>query len=84
MFEHRRAPLIPRFAFLRRQLHFAALSAAIVGPVDRMQTSAGKLFATVYALASGVLFVTTVAVLFAPLVHRFFHHFHLELDGERD
>ena len=117
MFEHRRAPLIPRFALLRRQLHFAALSAAIVlgalaagalgyhaieglpwldavlnaamiltgmGPVDRMQTSAGKLFATVYALASGVLFVTTVAVLFAPLVHRFFHHFHLELDGERD
>jgi hypothetical protein len=117
MFERRRAPLIPRFAFLRRQLRFAALSAAIVlgalaagalgyhaieglpwldallnaamiltgmGPVDRMQTSAGKLFATAYALASGVLFVTTVAVLFAPLVHRFFHHFHLELDGEPD
>jgi len=117
MFEHRRAPLIPRFAFLRRQLRFAALSAAIVlgalaagalgyhaieglpwldavlnaamiltgmGPVDRMQTSAGKLFATAYALASGVLFVTTVAVLFAPLVHRFFHHLHLELDGEPD
>lgn len=117
MFEHRRAPLIPRFAFLRRQLRFAALSAAIVlgalaagalgyheiaglpwidallnaamiltgmGPVDRMQTSAAKLFATAYALASGVLFVTTVAVLFAPLIHRFFHHFHVELDGERD
>jgi len=47
-----------------------------MGPVDRMQTSAGKLFATAYALASGVLFVTTVAVLFAPLIHRFLHRFH--------
>ena len=115
MFEHRRTPLLPRFVFLRRQLRFAGLSAAIVlgalaagalgyhategltwldallnaamiltgmGPVDRMQTSAGKLFATGYALASGVLFVTTVAVLFAPLIHRFLHRFHLELDGE--
>jgi hypothetical protein len=116
MFEHRRAPLLSHFAFLQRQLRFAALSAAIIlgslavgtlgyhgieglpwldallnaamilsgmGPVDRMETSAGKLFATAYALASGVLFVTTVAVLFAPLVHRYFHHFHVELD-ERD
>jgi hypothetical protein len=115
MFEHRRAPLLPRVEFLRRQLRFAALSAATVlggltlgtlgyheteglpwldavlnaamilsgmGPVDRMQTTAGKLFATGYALASGFLFVTTVAVLFAPLVHRFFHHLHLELDDE--
>ena len=66
----------------------ALLNAAMIltgmGPVDRMQTSAGKLFATAYALASGVLFVTTVAVLFAPLVHRFFHHFHVEVDDEPD
>ena len=55
-----------------------------MGPVDRLQTSAGKWFATAYALTSGVLFVTTVAVLFAPLIHRFFHHFHLELGDERD
>ena len=117
MFEHRSSALLPRREFLRRQLRFAALSAAIVfgallvgalgyhvfgalpwldallnaamiltgmGPVDRMETSAAKLFATAYALASGVLFVTTVAVLFAPLVHRFFHHLHVELDEERD
>ena len=66
----------------------ALLNAAMIltgmGPVDRMETSAGKLFATAYALASGVLFVTTVAVLFAPLVHRFFHRLHVELDDERD
>ena len=64
----------------------ATLNAAMIltgmGPVDRMQTSAGKLFATAYALASGLLFVTTVAVLFAPLLHRFFHRFHVEIDDD--
>jgi hypothetical protein len=63
----------------------ALLNAAMIltgmGPVDRMQTNAGKLFATFYALASGVVFVTTMAVLFAPLIHRFLHRFHVELDG---
>jgi len=31
-----------------------------------------------------VLFVTTVAVLFAPLVHRFFHNLHVEFDEEAE
>lgn len=53
-----------------------------MGPVSPMVTTPAKLFATVYALFSGVTFVTTVAVLFAPVVHRFFHHFHLDLDDE--
>src|SRR5262245_28005193 len=52
----------------------AAMILSGMGPVDRIQTTAGKLFATAYALASGVLFITTVGVLFAPVVHRFFHH----------
>jgi hypothetical protein len=64
----------------------ALLNAAMIltgmGPVDRMDTSAAKLFAAAYALFSGVAFVTTVAVLFAPLVHRFFHRLHLELEDD--
>jgi hypothetical protein len=64
----------------------ALLNAAMIltgmGPVDRMPTAAAKLFATAYALFAGVAFVTTVAVLFAPVVHRFFHHLHVELDDE--
>jgi hypothetical protein len=39
------------------------------------------LFAGFYALFSGVTFITTVAVLFAPVVHRFLHRFHLEIYG---
>lgn len=51
-----------------------------MGPVDAMSTRAGKLFASAYALFSGVAFLTMVAVLFAPIFHRFFHRFHVDLD----
>ena len=62
----------------------AVLNAAMIltgmGPVDRMTTTAGKLFATAYALFSGIVFLTTVAVLFAPIFHRFLHRFHLDTE----
>jgi hypothetical protein len=54
-----------------------------MGPVDRISTPAGKLFASAYALFSGVAFLTSAAVLLAPAVHRFLHRFHIEL-GQDD
>lgn len=51
-----------------------------MGPVDRMHTTAGKLFATAYALYSGVAFLSMMALLIAPIFHRFLHRFHLEED----
>lgn len=51
-----------------------------MGPLDHPESTAGKLFATVYALFSGVVFLTVAALLFAPLFHRIIHRFHLELD----
>lgn len=53
-----------------------------MGPVDHLDTNAGKVFAAFYALFSGISFLTFVAVLFAPLYHRFLHKFHLS--GEDD
>ena len=53
-----------------------------MGPVDGIPTVAGKLFASFYALFSGVAFLTIVAVLLAPAVHRFLHRFHLDLAGD--
>ncbi len=53
-----------------------------MGPVNPIETAAGKLFASLYALFSGVAFLTIVAVLLAPAVHRFLHRFHLELAGD--
>jgi hypothetical protein len=66
----------------------ALLNAAMIltgmGPVDELRTDGAKLFASFYALFSGVAFLTIVAVLMAPLVHRFLHRFHLELADEDD
>ncbi|HBY93016.1 MAG: hypothetical protein M5U01_22720 [Ardenticatenaceae bacterium] len=63
----------------------ALLNAAMIlggmGPVDPVRTTAGKLFASCYALFSGIIFLVAVGVLVAPLVHRFLHRFHLEVDS---
>jgi hypothetical protein len=52
-----------------------------MGPVDRMDSNAAKVFASAYALFSGVAFLTIVGLLMAPVVHRFLHRFHLESDN---
>ena len=51
-----------------------------MGPVNPMQTDAGKIFASFYALYSGVVLLASVGVLAAPIFHRFLHHFHLAED----
>jgi hypothetical protein len=55
-----------------------------MGPVDRAETVGAKLFASVYAIFSGVMFLTSVGVLIAPIVHRFMHRFHLETEEEEE
>ena len=50
-----------------------------MGPINPISTPAAKGFATVYALFSGVFFLTMVAVLLAPALHHFLHRFHLDL-----
>ena len=49
-----------------------------MGPVDRMSTNAGKLFSSIYALFSGVVFLSSVGLLLAPVFHRILHKFHLD------
>lgn len=51
-----------------------------MGPVDPLRTDGAKLFATFYSLFSGVAFLTIVGVMLAPLVHRFLHRFHLDIE----
>jgi hypothetical protein len=53
-----------------------------MGPVDPVTSISGKVFASIYALFSGIIFLVVVGVLFAPLFHRFIHRFHLELGDE--
>jgi hypothetical protein len=55
-----------------------------MGPVSPLPDTAAKLFASVYALFSGVIFIASVGVVVAPLAHRLLHHFHVELVDEED
>ena len=60
----------------------AVLNASMIltgmGPVNEMHTTAAKLFASAYALFSGIVFVSAAAVLFTPLFHRILHVFHVD------
>ena len=64
----------------------ALLNAAMIltgmGPVDPVMTTEAKLFATFYALFSGVAFLGVAAVLIAPVAHRFLHRLHLDMAAE--
>jgi hypothetical protein len=51
-----------------------------MGPVSAMTDDSGKIFASFYALFSGIAFLTTIAVLLAPIVHRFLHALHIDDD----
>lgn len=53
-----------------------------MGPVDALHTVAAKLFASVYAICSGVVFIGVAGILFVPIAHRVLHHFHLEADSD--
>jgi hypothetical protein len=60
----------------------AILNAAMIlggmGPVDPLKTDAGKIFASFYALFSGIIFLVASGLLVAPIFHRLLHQFHLE------
>lgn len=58
----------------------ASLILTGMGPVDEMVTNEAKLFASFYALFSGIAFLSTVAVIFAPIAHRLLHILHIPDD----
>jgi hypothetical protein len=54
----------------------AAMLLGGMGPVNPPQTDGGKLFAGVYALYAGLVFIITAALVFTPILHRVLHKFH--------
>ena len=54
----------------------AAMLLGGMGPVNAPVTDAGKLFAGLFALYAGLVFIVTAALLFTPLLHRLMHRFH--------
>lgn len=71
------AHLGPIDAFLN-----AAMILGGMGPVDPLPDDGAKLFAGFYALYSGVVFLVVVGVVFAPILHRILHRFHLDSGDE--
>jgi hypothetical protein len=60
----------------------ASMILAGMGPLGNLNTSPGKIFAGFYALFCGLIFVTVVTILLAPIFHRALHKFHLESHGK--
>ena len=71
-FEH----LAWRDAFLN-----SAMLLGGMGPVDAPRTDGGKLFADLYALYAGLIFLVAIGVALAPIVHRLLHRFHFRQQG---
>ncbi len=63
----------------------ALLNAAMIlsgmGPVGELESAAGKLFATAYALFSGFLLIAVGGIVLAPVLHRLLHRLHLDDSG---
>lgn len=49
-----------------------------MGPVGELKTDGAKIFASVYALFAGVVFITVSGILLGPMFHRVLHRFHIE------
>ena len=72
-----------RLAWIDAFLNSAMLLGGM-GPVNAPQTNAGKLFAGIYALYAGLVFIVAGGLLLAPALHRLVHRFHLESDARTD
>lgn len=59
-------------------LHNASMILSGMGPVIEIKTTSGKWFSSIYALFSGIAFITNIGLLIAPIAHRFFHRLHVE------
>jgi hypothetical protein len=60
----------------------ALLNAAMIlggmGPVNLLTSAGAKIFASVYALFSGLVFIAVMGIVFSPIVHRMLHKFHID------
>ena len=59
-------------------LYNASMILTGMGPVNVMESDNAKVFASMYAIFSGVVFLSTVAIFFSPFAHRLMHLLHIE------
>lgn len=61
----------------------AAMLLGGMGQVGEVSPVSGKLFAGLYALYAGVVFLLLAATLLTPIFHRVLHRFHWDADRRR-
>ena len=49
-----------------------------MGPVDAPRSNGGKMFAGLFALYAGGVFLLVAGLFLAPVIHRIMHRFHWE------
>jgi hypothetical protein len=54
-----------------------------MGPVDPIKTTGGKLFASFYALYSGLALISVAGLMLTPIIHRFLHKLHIGDEAAR-
>lgn len=64
--------------------HMACMILTGMGPVAEMKSDAAKVFSSLYALYSGVAFLSITAVFFAPIIHRLLHKLHVESSQDNE
>lgn len=60
--------------------HHSSMLLSGMGPVINIDSNGGKIFSSLYALFSGVVFITNIGIILAPIMHRLYHRLHLEED----
>jgi hypothetical protein len=71
---------VPQFDWYDSLLN-ASMILSGMGPIidnSIVLTKTAKVFASIYALFSGVTFISTIGIVLSPVIHRFFHKLHLE------
>jgi hypothetical protein len=53
-----------------------------MGPMGEMHHNAGKIFAGIYALYCGMVLLISFGIMMAPVLHRFLHTFHLDIEDK--
>lgn len=49
-----------------------------MGPVNLLTNTGAKVFASAYALFSGLVFIAVMGIVFSPIIHRMLHTFHID------
>ncbi|MBX7202234.1 MAG: hypothetical protein IT240_00035 [Bacteroidia bacterium] len=64
--------------------YMASMILSGMGPIADLNSVAGKLFSSFYALYSGLAFLSISAIFFTPIVHRILHALHIEQEGRQE